>query len=89
MLLCFLTLVVAILHVAGAVDPVVQLNYTSYRGVAGSNGVSSWKGMRYAQPPLGDLRFRAPLWPLNNTSTVAEDASKVGNQVLHPHLESC
>lgn len=46
-----------------AVDPVVQLNYTSYRGTALKNGVTQWLGMRFAAAPFGDLRFRAPQCP--------------------------
>ena len=30
-----------------------------------SNGITSWLGMRYAAPPLGNLRFAAPVNPSN------------------------
>jgi hypothetical protein len=49
--------------VATAIPTVVNLNYTSYRGVALDNGVTQWLGVRYAAPPLGDLRFREPQPP--------------------------
>jgi hypothetical protein len=45
-------------------DLTVNLGYTQYEGVAMSNGINHWLGMRYAAPPLKDLRFRAPLDPL-------------------------
>lgn len=61
---------------AAAVDPVVDLSYASYRGVANdSNGVSHWLGMRYAAPPLGNLRFAAPVDP--PVANGVQDASSV------------
>lgn len=43
--------------------PVVDLNYTSYEGIRLENGVDAFLGMRFAAPPLGDLRWRAPIEP--------------------------
>lgn len=56
-----------------AVSPVVALPYSTYRGVALQNGVSQWLGMRYAAPPLGPLRFSAPVDPLNTTGVLDAD----------------
>lgn len=42
---------------------VVNLGYTSYSGYKQDNGVSYWRGMRYAAPPTGGLRFAAPQDP--------------------------
>lgn len=42
----------------------VDLGYTQYKGIRTPNGIDKWLGMRYAAPPLGDLRFRAPQDPL-------------------------
>jgi hypothetical protein len=40
---------------------VVDLGYSRHQGVSVSEGeVVQYLGMRYAAPPLGDLRFRAP-----------------------------
>ncbi|KAL2018885.1 hypothetical protein VTK56DRAFT_310 [Thermocarpiscus australiensis] len=47
----------------------VDLNYTIYEGLQLSNGVNAFLGMRYAAPPVGDLRWRAPVEPLK-TGTV-------------------
>jgi carboxylesterase type B len=52
-----------------AVSPLVKLNYTTYQGTTLSNGVSQWLGMRYAAPPVGDLRFSAPKEPLHYNDT--------------------
>jgi hypothetical protein len=51
---------------------VVDLGYSKYQGTNLGNGVSQWLGIRYAAPPLGDLRFRAPRDPIvNHTLQVA------------------
>ncbi|KAK5163757.1 uncharacterized protein LTR77_010430 [Saxophila tyrrhenica] len=59
-----------------AVSSTVHLNYTSYRGTALKNGVTQWLGVRYAAPPLGDLRFREPQPPLAEDGVVDADAYK-------------
>ncbi|CAG8955333.1 hypothetical protein HYFRA_00011316 [Hymenoscyphus fraxineus] len=43
--------------------PVVDLGYSQYQGVSLSSGVDQYLGIRFAAPPLGDLRFRAPSPP--------------------------
>ena len=45
-------------------DPIVQLNYGSFRGKRWRN-VDQFLGIPFAQPPVGDLRFKPPLPPLN------------------------
>lgn len=47
---------------------IVDLGYSSYQGTSLENGVSRWLGIRYAAPPVGDLRFRAPKDPLKTTT---------------------
>lgn len=37
-----------------------DLGYAKYKGVAGPGGIASWRGIRYAAPPVGNLRFSAP-----------------------------
>ncbi|RDL38909.1 Carboxylic ester hydrolase [Venustampulla echinocandica] len=58
------------------VDLTVDLGYSKYRGFNGPNGVSQWFGIRYAAPPVGDLRFRAPQDPAINTAV--QEANKHG-----------
>ncbi|CVL05264.1 related to triacylglycerol lipase II precursor [Fusarium mangiferae] len=50
--------------------PRVNLGYAKYEGVALSNGVNQFLGMRYAAPPTGSRRFRLPDRPLNETHLV-------------------
>ncbi|KAA8914218.1 hypothetical protein TRICI_002975 [Trichomonascus ciferrii] len=45
-------------------NKVVDLGYAKYEGESLSNGVSHWLGIRYAAPPLGELRFQEPQDPL-------------------------
>jgi hypothetical protein len=46
-----------------AVDRLIDVGNAKYIGTALQNGVTQWLGMRFAAPPLGDLRFRAPVDP--------------------------
>lgn len=62
-----ISLVVGLTH-AKDIDLTVDLGYAKYRGANAKNGVSTWFGMRYAAPPLGDLRWQAPQDPLVNTT---------------------
>ena len=48
-------------------QPIVDLGYSQYQGIGLSSGVNQFLGMRYAAPPLGDLRFRAPAAPLKTS----------------------
>ncbi|KAL1638810.1 hypothetical protein SLS58_008515 [Diplodia intermedia] len=63
-LLCALSLCLFQLAVVLAVDPAVSLDYAAYHGTQYANGITEWLGLRYAAPPLGDLRFAAPQDPL-------------------------
>ena len=38
----------------------VDLGCNKYEGVSAPNNVTKWLGMRYAAPPLGELRFMPP-----------------------------
>ena len=78
-----------------AVGPLVELGYTTYLGTELQNGVTQWLGMRFATPPLGDLRFRAPEDPpaikgvqsasavstffMNNATSVLKDFQSRGS----------
>lgn len=54
---------ILLLSIAEAVEETVDVGYSIYKGQALPNGVSQWLGIRYAAPPLGDLRFAPPQDP--------------------------
>jgi hypothetical protein len=58
-------------------SPSVDLGYSTYLGVRLPGGMDQFLGMRYAQAPVGELRFRAPREPEN--SYKEKDASQVGH----------
>ncbi|RFU25456.1 hypothetical protein B7463_g10886, partial [Scytalidium lignicola] len=68
----FLTTVVSSypVHPHGSI---ADLGYSRYQGTVLENGITQWLGMRYAAPPLGDLRFRAPQDPTPNPTLQIAD----------------
>lgn len=40
-------------------ESVVKTQYGTVKGIS-KNGVQTWKGIPYAKPPVGQLRFKAP-----------------------------
>jgi hypothetical protein len=58
---------------AANIDFTVDLGYAKYTGTsAADNKIVKWLGIRYAAPPVGTLRFKAPQDPIvNNTVQVA------------------
>lgn len=58
-----------------SINTTVDLGYSKYLGTNNGNGVTSWLGIRYAAPPLQNLRFRAPQSPIVN------DTLQIANQV--------
>ncbi|MCJ1457356.1 hypothetical protein MMC28_007724 [Mycoblastus sanguinarius] len=56
---------------ASSSDLVVDLGYELYQGVANSStGLNIWKGIRYAAPPIGSLRWQPPHAPAVNRTQV-------------------
>ncbi|KAL3474064.1 carboxylesterase [Aspergillus californicus] len=56
--------------------PIVDVGYARYQGSFDSaHGLNVWKGIRYAAPPVGKLRWQAPVAPPpdNNRVTLAVD----------------
>ncbi|KUJ24640.1 alpha/beta-hydrolase [Mollisia scopiformis] len=74
----------------------VDLGYTKYEGQVFNVGVGikQWLGMRFAAPPTGELRWRAPVDPVvNNTVQSAKNFGPVCigvGQTIGPELnEDC
>ena len=45
---------------ARILGPKIDLGYTTVQGLSYPGGISQWLGVRYAQPPVGNLRFVEP-----------------------------
>jgi hypothetical protein len=61
--------------------PTVDLGYASYQGIYNeTTNIQSFKGIRYAAPPLGDLRWKAPQPPTSLTGL--QDASEYGQTCI-------
>ncbi|KAK7035865.1 carboxylic ester hydrolase, partial [Favolaschia claudopus] len=62
----------------------VSLNIGTVRGVStGSNGTEKWLGIPFAEPPVGSLRFKAPV-PITRAFEGIRDASAFGNACPQP-----
>lgn len=59
----------------GSGSSLVDLGYSKYQGNKSTNGITQWLGMRYAAPPVGNLRFRAPQDPV--CTTAVQNATQV------------
>ncbi len=61
--------------VSTKLDLTVNLGYAQYTGISSpsDNETIMWLGIRYAAPPLGDLRWKAPKAPLTNSTVQMAD----------------
>ncbi|SJL12164.1 uncharacterized protein ARMOST_15585 [Armillaria ostoyae] len=82
----FLLILVSVLQPCGAQStPVIDLGYAKYRGTfdpAGSNN-TQFLGIRFAAPPTGSLRWRAPRTPgfvagIQNATTEPSECLQAG-----------
>lgn len=63
---------------------VIQLETGSFQGARAENGTERWLGIPYAEPPLADLRFKAPV-PLRRSANAGiKNASQFGNACPQP-----
>jgi len=69
-----LSAVLMLPYKVAAIGPVIDVGYSTYQGIQG-NGINSWLGVRYAEPPLKDLRWRAPRDP--KPTDILQNADKV------------
>lgn len=61
------------LPIDSKIQSIIDLGYTTYQGYDLPNGITQWLGMRYAAPPLGNLRFRAPQDPVADSNVNVAD----------------
>ncbi|KAJ7116490.1 alpha/beta-hydrolase [Mycena epipterygia] len=61
----------------------VSLNTGTFRGVSTANGTEKWLGIPFAEPPVGSLRFKAPV-PIMQASSGIKNASAFGNACPQP-----
>ena len=68
--------VVGLCAVRAQSDPTVQVSGGMIRGLLSEGGGAAFKGIPYARPPVGDLRWREPMPVLGWTGT--RDATRFG-----------
>lgn len=78
-------LLLILFGVVAAASPQVKLDYATYVGTSLTAGVNQFLGMRFAEPPLGNRRWRPPADPLVETSPVQASAVRCN---LHFSLPS-
>ncbi|KAL0578987.1 hypothetical protein V5O48_003027 [Marasmius crinis-equi] len=78
----FLPLLLLLASAADAQD-VVDTGYAQYLGNRTFSNAVAYLGIPYAEPPLGDLRFRAPL-PLNRTRITEQSNGQVIDATQYP-----
>ena len=60
-------------HHKSTAPGLVDLGYSRYQGQTVSGGIDQWLGIRYAAPPVGDLRFSAPQAPPRTDTILQAD----------------
>ncbi|EPQ51909.1 alpha/beta-hydrolase [Gloeophyllum trabeum ATCC 11539] len=64
---------------------IVNTGYASYRGNVSYSNTVAYLGVPYAEPPLDELRFRAPV-PLNTTRVAWEANGQVVDATRYPEF---
>ena len=70
---------------SGSQVNVVNAGYALYQGNRTLPNTVAYLGIPYAEPPLGNLRFRAPR-PLNTTRVGLESAGRVVDATEYPEF---
>lgn len=79
----FLSFLVALCAAAPPPSLEVSLRTGRFRGVATGTGTEKWLGIPFAQPPVGALRFKAPV-AIREVSSAVKDASAFGHACPQP-----
>lgn len=64
---------------------IVDTGYAKYQGNRSFENTVAYLGIPYAEPPLGEQRFRAPI-PLNTTRIEQEARGQVINATEYPNF---
>ncbi|KAK4223737.1 lipase 4 [Podospora fimiseda] len=79
-IITFFLLLTSVPFLYAANSTTANLGYASYTGIYNtSTQLTVWKGIRYAAPPIGKLRWQAPALPPPQTGGGAIIANKFGN----------
>ena len=71
--------------VSSAQGDIVDTGYAKYLGNRSYTNTVAYLGIPYAEPPIGDLRFRAPL-PLNKTRVTLATGGSVVDSTKYPNF---
>jgi hypothetical protein len=83
-----LILVLIPMHSIAQDDTLRQTIAGTVRGQIDENSALSWRGIPYAQPPVGELRWKAPRPPERFAGTLdARQFSPICTQLGHPLLD--
>lgn len=64
---------------------VVDLGYAKYRGNLSYSNTVAYLGIPYAEPPIGDRRFRAPL-PLDTSRVMQQARGSIVDATSNPEF---
>jgi carboxylesterase type B len=70
---------------SSAQGDIVDTGYAKYLGNRSYTNTVAYLGIPYAEPPIGDLRFRAPL-PLNKTRVTLETGGNIVDSTKYPNF---